>query len=184
MSRRRQIKWRRWVVIDAVATLGLLAGAGYAVLSPPMFGSDALVLLPPSAKNISAQVRAATSDPVLAGALRAVDPGESPAMLREAIRVKPLTSSILSISAQGTTTAQAEGAANAVASSYVAYVNSRRSPGPRARAQVIEPAVIVTQTPLSHRLLVPGGLGALLGALIGAIGARAFSRRGRPSQVK
>ena len=33
-----------------------------------------------------------------------------------------------------------------------------------------------TGTPVSHRLLTSGGLGAL----IGAIGAQAFSRRGRP----
>ena len=78
---------------------------------------------------------------------------------------------------------QAEGTANAVASSYVAYVRSPSRPGPLGRAQILQPAALATQTPLSHRLLISGGLGALLGALIGAIGTQAFSRRGRPSPM-
>jgi hypothetical protein len=35
------------------------------------------------------------------------------------------------------------------------------------------------EQPRSTRLFVSGGVGALLGALIGAIGAQAFSRRRR-----
>ena len=51
-------------------------------------------------------------------------------------------------------------------------------------ARILQPAVDATGTPLSHRLLVSRGFGALLGALIGAIGAQAFSRRPRPFRRK
>src|SRR5438270_2323495 len=103
--------WRRWAVIDAVAMVGLLAGAGYAALTPPSLTSTALVLLQPSRHDLQAlpaQVSVATSDPVLAGALRRVDPGASLAMLRGAVQVKRPVLEILSISAQGRTAAQAE----------------------------------------------------------------------------
>jgi len=52
------------------------------------------------------------------------------------------------------------------------------------QARVFQPAVNATGTPLSHRPLVAGGLGALLGALIGAIAVIALSRSDRRSQSK
>jgi hypothetical protein len=58
--------------------LGLLAGVGYAALSPPPLGSTALVVLPSSVHDIPVQVSVATSDPVLARAVRTIHSGESP----------------------------------------------------------------------------------------------------------
>ena len=113
-----------------------------------------------------------------------LDPGASPATLRGAVQAKSLTPSILSISAQGTTAVQAERTANAVTASYVEYVSSPGGFGHPVMARILQPAVDATGTPLSHRLLVSGGVGALLGALIGAIGAQAFSRRPRPFRRK
>ena len=60
-----------------VAALGLLAGAAFTVLSPPMLASKALVVLPPSVRRggpggqparqrLATQVVIASSDPVLA----------------------------------------------------------------------------------------------------------------------
>ena len=56
-------------LVGILAVLGLLAGAGYALLHPPQLTSSALVVLPASNKTISTYVVIATSDPVLAAAL-------------------------------------------------------------------------------------------------------------------
>jgi uncharacterized protein involved in exopolysaccharide biosynthesis len=169
---------RRWAVVGAVAVLGLLAGAGYGALSPPLLTSKALVVLPSAAsKHIGTQVVIAGSNPVLVGAMRSVAPAMSLPTLRSRVQVTSVTADILAISADGPTAAQAEGTANAVANSYVAYV------GPQGQvlvqARLLEPAATATGTPLYHRLLVTGGLGALLGALIGAIAVITLSRSGR-----
>jgi capsular polysaccharide biosynthesis protein len=98
--------------------------------------------------------------------------------LRSDIQVKSLTSQIISISAHGATAAQAERTAQAVADSYVAYVDADITPG-HPGVQVLDPAWGVSGMPLPARLLVPGELGALLGALIGAIAAMVFRRSNR-----
>ena len=72
----------------------------------------------------------------------------------------------------------------AVTASYVEYVSSPGGFGHPVMARILQPAVDATGTPLSHRLLVSRGFGALLGALIGAIGSQAFSRRPRPFRRK
>jgi capsular polysaccharide biosynthesis protein len=170
-------------VIIAVAALGLLAGSAFATLKAPMFTSSALVVLPPATSYMPAQVLVAGSSPVLEGALHSVKPAVSLQTLRGDIQVKSLTSRIISISAQGETAAQAERTADAVADSYVAYLDSA-APGGQVQAQILDRAVRATRTPLHVRLLVPGGLGALLGALIGAIGALAFNRSDRRGRIQ
>ena len=173
----------------AVAALGLLAGIMFALLNPPVFAllnppvfTSTTVLLGPSAAGyVGTQVAIAGSDPVLQGALPNVGPVMSLSALRRDIQVTSLTDRVLSISAQGATTAQAAHTANAVADSYIAFVDANITPG-QPRAQVVDRAVGATGTPLPARLLVTGGLGALLGALIGAIAAlvsRGSNRRSR-----
>lgn len=174
---------RRWAAAGAVAVLGLLAGVGYGALSPPLLTSKALVVLPSSAsKYIGTQVVIAGSNPVLVRAMRGVDPPVSLQTLRSRVQVESVTTNILLISAQGPTAAQAEGTANAVANSYVAYVGPQGQVPVQAR--LLEPAVAATGTPPSHWLLVTGGLGALLGALIGAIAVITLSRSRRRLQMK
>jgi uncharacterized protein involved in exopolysaccharide biosynthesis len=176
---------RRWAAVGAVAVLGLLAGVGYGALSPPLLTSKTLVLLPSSAGRFAGtQVVIAGSDPVLVGAMRGVDPPVSLQTLRSRVQVERLTANVLLISAQGPTAAQAEGTVSAVANSYIGYIGSPRLVGGRLQAQVLDPATTATGTPLSHRLLVTGGLGALLGALIGAIAVITLSRSGRRFQMK
>ena len=102
--------------------------------------------------------------------------------LRRDIQVKSLADRVLSISAQGATTAQAARTANAVADSYIAFVDANITPG-QPRTQVLDPAVDAIGTPLPARLLVPGGLGALLGALIGAITALVVRRSNRCARI-
>jgi capsular polysaccharide biosynthesis protein len=109
---------------------------------------------------------------------------ESRQVLRATVQVKSLNTNIISVSAQGRTAAQAERTADAVASSYVAYVNSPSEPGTPVHARVLQPALNATETPPSYRLLVTGGLGALLGALIASIGVIVLGRGHRPFRMK
>jgi len=162
-------------VTVAAATLGLLAGIAAALLSPAVFRSSALVVLPPSAARVTAtQVLIAGSDPVLAGAIRQLDRAPSLSALQARVQASSLSPDIISISAQGNTAAQAAETANAVANSYVGYLSSAKNPGLGMQARVFQPAVNATGSPLRQRLAGDGLLGVLYGALIGAAGALAF----------
>jgi capsular polysaccharide biosynthesis protein len=169
---------RHKIMVMVFAALGTLACASYTMLHPPMPVSNALVVLPPSTHNVATQVVIATSDPVLADVLRRADLSISAEALRSRVQVEDITSNVLSINAQGTTAAQAESTANAVADSYVAYVTSPRGPG-QVQARVLELATNADEGSLALRLVVTGALGALLGALIGAVIAIAISRKDR-----
>jgi hypothetical protein len=166
----------------AVAALGLLTGIVFTLLSPPVFTSTTVLLGPSAARHVGTQVAIAGSDPVLKGALPNVRSVMSLSALRRDIRVKSLTDRVLSISAQGATAAQAARTANAVADSYIAFVDGNITPG-QPRAQVIDRAAGATGTPLPARLLAPGGLGALLGALTGAITALVVRRSNRRARI-
>jgi len=170
---------RHKIIVGTFAALGLAAGVGLTVMSPAMLSSNALVVLPVSVRNIATQVVVASSDPVLSGALRTIDSRESPQTLRNSIQVKALTSNILSVSAQSKTAGQAEDTANAIADSYVGYVSAGTKSGVQAQARVLERATNATGTGLPTRLIVAGGLGALVGLLIGALTALALGRRDR-----
>ena len=83
LRRSFKIVRRHKAIVCLVAALGLLAGVGHTVLSPPMLASKALVVLPDSASRyIGTQVVIADSNPVLAGAMRQVDPPVSLQTLR------------------------------------------------------------------------------------------------------
>jgi capsular polysaccharide biosynthesis protein len=184
LRRCMQLLWRHKIVVAAFAVLGIAGGAGLAAVSKPMLTSNALAVLPSSVHNISTQVFIVTSDPVLARAVRKIDPGAPPQALRGSTRVKSLTSNILSISAQGKTAAQAERAADTVASSYIAYVNSPKRPGPPVQAQMLQPAMDATGPSRLNGFLVKGGLGALIGLLIGTVVVLAAWRRDRLLQER
>ena len=170
---------RHRIIVGIVALLGLLAGVGYAVLKPPMLSSTALVVVPSATHDMATQVVIAGSNPVLSDALQGVKPVMSLQTLHSHVQVKSLTSNIISISTQAKTAAQAEGTANAVANSYIAYVSAAHSVAGKVQAHLLEPATNAGGTSLRTHLLVTGGLGALLGALIGAIGVLAVSRGDR-----
>jgi capsular polysaccharide biosynthesis protein len=154
----------------------------FAALSPPAPTSETMVVIPDT-PNAATQAFIASSNPVLAGALRSIHPATSLASLRGRIQVKSVTNRVILISAQGKTAAQAENTAKAVAGSYIAYVSSAHNPAGQVKAQLLDPAVIAGGTPLSHRLLGPAGLGALLGALLGAIAVIRRSRSDRRSRM-
>ena len=185
---------RRKVVFGVSIVLGLLAGAAWVVLHPPALTSQALVAVqlpaaqaaaaPGGSANVpgsalATQVVIAGSDPVLGPALPSVHPAVSLQALRGRVQAKGLTNNILSISAQGKTAAQAEGEANAVANSYVAYVSSGKVPGGQVQARVLQPAIAAAGKSLSAQLLVTGLLGVLAGALLGAVAVIGFSHKDR-----
>jgi capsular polysaccharide biosynthesis protein len=186
----RWIVRRIWTAVGAVAAWGLLAGIAVAALHPPMLTSTALVVLPQAGQNAAAapngepdpftatQEVIAESNPVLLRALPDVRPATSLTELRREVQIGSLTPYVISISAKGKTASDAEATANAVADSYIAYVGSPSSPFGRVPAELLQSATNATGRPLLIDLLITGGLGALLGVLVGAIDALAFSRRG------
>ena len=179
LRRSAHIVRRYKVLVGVFAVLGLVVGAGYAMLNPPMLTSNALVVLPISNRAMATDVVIARSDPVLSGALPAAGHGLSLDTLRNRIQVKSLTGNVLSISGQGETAAEAEEATNALANSFIRYIGSGSSAVGALRTRLLAPANSATGSSVPMHLAVMGGIGALLGALVGAIVALALARRDR-----
>jgi capsular polysaccharide biosynthesis protein len=172
-----QLLWRRKFLVASAAALGLLAGAGYAARYPPLVSSTALVVLSPTVNDPATQAVIVASEPVLAEAVTKLKPDTSLDSLRSQLQVKRPTSTIISINTEGKTAAVAEGAANAVADSYIAFASSGNSPAGRARPHLLQPATSASGTSLPIHMIIIGGFGLLLGTVLGAIGALAISRR-------
>jgi len=190
LRRSAQIMRRHKFLIGTATVLGLLAGAAYSVLHPPALTSTASVVLPQAAQStllpgatgpdgyMATQIVIASSDPVLSGALASLRPAPPLQALRSAVQVKSPTPNILSISAEGTSAAQAEARANAVAASYVAYITSAHNAFGPVSAHVLNQATSATGGTVIFRVIFPV-LGAVLGALLGIIAALAISRGDR-----
>ncbi len=172
---------RHRIFIGAVALLGLLAGAAFSVLNPPLVTSYALVVLPQDVPGISTQAVIASSVPVLSAALPAIAPPMSLQTLEKQVSTQSPTSSIVSISARGKSAAQAESAANAVARSYIAYVTNPASPVGHVVAQMLEPASATTTSGMAAPAqdALDAGLGVLAGFLAGVLLAIVIARRTR-----
>ena len=108
LRRSMRIVRRHKILVGSFVALGILAGAAYAVIKPPMVTSQALIGLPPATKDTSTQVVIADSNPVLAAALRNIHPAVPLLTLRNRIQVKSLTPNILQVSAQGKTATEAQ----------------------------------------------------------------------------
>ncbi len=195
LRRSLQIVRRHRKLFGIIVALGIFIGAAYAVLKPPMLSSTALIVLPQAqAQNgqaatssngvstgpdIATQVVIASSVPVLSLALPDVSPAMSLGTLESRVQVTSLAGSIISISANGKTAAEAEATANAVANSYVAYVSAPSSPGGQVSAKILESATNATGSKLPERIAIFGLLGALAGALVGFVISLAISRNDR-----
>ncbi|HEX2745757.1 MAG TPA: hypothetical protein VHN16_15330 [Streptosporangiaceae bacterium] len=182
LRRSMQIAGRRKRLIFGVAALGLILGAGYAYLNPPLLSSTALVVFTDESSQSSAaaasgvdpglatQQVVAASDPVLVGALPHISPPVSLQTLESRITVISVnSSSVLSFTATGSTAGQAEATANAVGNSYIAYVGAASETAVHAVAKVLEPANAATGTKRPEQLGVYAVLGALVGALVGFV---------------
>jgi capsular polysaccharide biosynthesis protein len=179
ISRPIQAVRRHKRLISLVAAAGLLAGAAYGVLDPPLLSSTAQVILPASAANVPTQVYIAESDPVLSAALPHVSPPTSLTGLRHEIQVKSETSYVLAVTAKGKTAAEAEQTANAVANSYIAYVSPRYSPVGHVVAEMLNAATVATGTKIMIAALIKAVLGALIGALVAAVVILSIGRKDR-----
>lgn len=185
----RRHKW----LMSVVTVLGLLAGGAYSTVRPPLLTSTALIVLPQSAQATAGaaaatgttdpytatQVVIARSTPVLTAALPNVRPAMSVDTLRAHIQVNSLTGFIISVSATGKLAASAEATANAVANSYVTYVNAPNSPVPQVTAHILQPATSATGENKYVALAINALIGLLIGAVIGVIAALAISRGDR-----
>jgi capsular polysaccharide biosynthesis protein len=185
----RRHKW----LMGTVTALGLLAGGAYSTARPPLLTSTALIVLPQSAQAAAGaaatngspdpytatQTVIARSTPVLSAALPNVRPAMSVEALRADIQVNSPTGFIISVSAKGKVAADAEATANAVANSYIAYVNSPNSPIPQVTAHMLQPATSATGENRYLALAINVLVGLLVGAVIGVIAALAISRNDR-----
>ena len=97
--------------------------------------------------------------------------------LQSHVRVRLVTKDVMMITAQATTAPQAERSANAVVHSYIDHVNDNAPGGNRKlRAVLLEPAGIAPGPSQFADVLDTSGLGAMLGALLGATAAVALTR--------
>jgi capsular polysaccharide biosynthesis protein len=194
-----QIVRRHKILVGVIVALGIAAGCAYSVLRPPMLTSTALVVLPESQAAAAASGTAAGAGPdgytatqeVIAGSsevLSAALPNARPAMslqkLRSDVQVASVTPYVLSITAKGKVAGDAEATANAVARSYVAYVNGANSPVGRVSATLLEPATSASGKGPLEALIVSGLVGALAGAAIGVIASLAVSRNDKRLRVR
>lgn len=182
LRRSLQIVRRHRIAVGVVAALGLLAGVAFGLLYPSRPTSSALIVLAPTTRSVPTQVVIAGSEPVLQGARKQLNYAPSMTTMKRDIHVRNPNPDIISVSATGKSAAQAEQIANAVAHSYVAYASTARQA--QAQARVLQPATTATQRPLPLDLLMTGGIGAVLGALIGAIGVLALKRGDRRLQQR
>jgi capsular polysaccharide biosynthesis protein len=187
-----QIVRRHKRLVAGVVALGIVGGAAYAVLKPPVVTSTALVALPASPQSAEPAATAGGTDPftatqeviagsyqVLLDALPNVRPAMSVDQLRNDIHIGSPAPDIISISANGKNAAGAEATANAVANSYVGYVGAPKSPVGHVSALPIEPATSASGPEPIVRVAIFGLVGALAGALIGVIVAFAIGRNDR-----
>jgi capsular polysaccharide biosynthesis protein len=191
---RRSIKilWRHKILVGVVVLLGMLVGGAYGRLYPPMMTSTALVVLPPPPQNSQVATGTGSPDPytatqeviagsnqVLSNALSDARPAMSLAEIKREIQIGSVTPYVISITAEGKTAADTKATANAVANSYVQYVNSASNAAEHVSAVSLEPATGAAGTDPLEQLIVDALVGGIAGALAGAVIALAVGRHDR-----
>jgi capsular polysaccharide biosynthesis protein len=170
---------RHPAVVGLITALGIVAGVVCTLVRPPMYASYALVALPAAVPNVTAQGATAHSTAVLAGALPAIRPAISLGTLNNRVDVTAPIADVLSIDVQGATAAQAMDTANAVANSYISYVDNANSPAGKVKARLLERATNPVGTSLWAQMIYTAGIGGMVGLLVGSIGVLAVTRRTR-----
>jgi capsular polysaccharide biosynthesis protein len=186
LNLRRSIKIvRRYkVLVGIVIVLGALGGIGYAMATPPMLTTQALVVIPAPKPNIATQQTIAGSTPVLSAALAKLGSPMPLQTFLTKISVRTETPNVLSISANDKSAGLAEEEANDVAAAYISYIGGPNSPVGTITARVFVPATSATGESASLQLGLYGGGGALLGALIGFVVAVRRSRSDRRLRLR
>ncbi|GAA1582481.1 hypothetical protein GCM10009804_43780 [Kribbella hippodromi] len=189
---------RHRLLVAAVAAVGVLAGVGYGFVQPPMYNASALVVLPPppqssdgstaSAQSIDTQVYIAESGPVLLSAGQNVSPPLTPDIARARVKATAVTEDVIQIDAQGTTAKQAVQLANAVAQVYLVFITTdQKLPGDlgkRTGARILETATEAHGGSMLVHSVIYGGIGALLGAIAGAVFVLARARGDRRLRLR
>lgn len=150
-----QVVRRHRLLVAGVALVGVILGCAYSYLHPPQLTSTTLVVFPQSVQSSNAAAAAAnggtdtftatlqviaTSNQVLATAFPGVRPRTtSLTELKHRLTVDTVTTNIISISAHAKVSGDAQATANAVADSYIKYVNASTSPIGRQSASILQP---------------------------------------------
>jgi hypothetical protein len=164
--------WRRALaLISAVTLLGLLAGIAVAAAKSPRPEVAAAVRIQPVVPGEAY----ANNQLIRERAEVGMGPAISLKALESQVQIRRASSRIVIISAP--LTAEATRAVGAVAQSYVAYVSGKDIPGGSGKMHPVLLYVdsVAPRMSLVADVLDTGGLGALSGALVGAIGAVALS---------
>jgi capsular polysaccharide biosynthesis protein len=168
---------RHKVVFGVVVVLGVLAGAGFAVLRPPLLSSHVLVYVPAS-KQIQTQALIADSYRVL-GPVSQSERVLSYGQLLRQVKVSVSSTTALTVTVSAKTAADAEHVANAVADQYVALVRSPGAPSGRVLAKVVATASPAIGTTVPAWVAALAGVGLLAGLVLGLIVVVAIGRTDR-----
>ncbi len=162
-----QVIGRYRALVGIMVVLGLLGGAIFAAVNPPVFTSQALVLMAPPS---SCPVGAICGGPAFSLGYRGPRLLQS---LPRGVQIKFLPGDYLSVTATGGTPAQAEATAEDAAISYLSYAVSLSYPGWPGAARILEPATSASGTAPMKLLFDDALLGAVFGLLLGVIAALA-----------
>lgn len=185
-------------LVAAIAAGGVLAGLVFALVNPPMHTATSLVVLPPppvseaekalGTQSIDTQVFIASSEPVLKSAGQNLDPPLATGILRDRVDVSAVTQDVIEIKARGTSSQQAITLANAVAEVYLVFITTeQRLPGDLGKktgARMLEQATTARGGNILTHLGLFGLLGALVGALAGAVTVLAIARGDRRLRLR
>jgi capsular polysaccharide biosynthesis protein len=167
---------KHWVIVLIFLILGALAGGAYSVLDPPSRSAMAEVEFPPSVKDIGTLEVVAASSPVLEQARQQLSTPMTLQSLSDHVKVKTLSTLILSITAEAKTGQQAEAMANAVADSLNRFLSSNNTAVGKVPNQLLAGATTSTGTSPAVQTGVTTFLGALVGFILASIGAIAVGR--------
>ncbi|WP_427894904.1 Wzz/FepE/Etk N-terminal domain-containing protein [Kribbella sp. GL6] len=192
---------RHRLIVAAAAAVGLLGGIAYGFAVPALNTATSLVVLPPPAANdpaatatqpgtqsIETQVYIAGSEPVLKSAGQNLTPALPTETVRDRVKVTAVTTDVIQIDAKGTTPQQAMRLANAVAEVYLVFITTNQQLpgdlGKKTGARVLEQATTAHGGNVFVHLGILGLLGAVGGAVIGAIGVLAMVRGDRRLRLR
>ncbi|MBO0820984.1 MAG: hypothetical protein J2P26_09065 [Nocardiopsaceae bacterium] len=168
---------RSKTIVGVAVAVGLVIGAGYGSINPPVLTAQSMVLVQspasPDASDtadpMGTQIVVATSGPVLRGAMRALDLSEPVTRFSRQVSASSPADNIITISATATSAREAERIATAVANSFVSIAGSSESPLGKVAARVLQPAATATgPSPVLHRLMY-GLIGLVIGAIAGFV---------------
>jgi capsular polysaccharide biosynthesis protein len=137
---------RRWRLLAAFLAVGLLGALVYSSLSPHGAVTHSLVLLPPAPANggsaptrdMGTETRIARSTPVLAKAVESTGGAVSLEQLRHEVMASAVTTSLLDIRVEDSSSRRAVALANAVARGYLGYSQELASQAADTQERVLE----------------------------------------------